>query len=855
MKTDWRRALALLAPLAFAASLVPARAAAPGEDPCLTIKEVKVRGNMKMSADAVRFDLAVKAGAKWDDAALHREYVRLWKRGYFADLRFLRQCDPDGAVLIVELKERPTIIAVSYDKISEVSQTQIEDYFKERSFTLTVGSPLDRKKLWRAQTLITEVLAQKGYMDAQVTAETKDSGPNTRAVHFRIRPGGKTRIRKLDFVGNKAFSSRTLRKQLKLIRPWRWWWPWSSKYLYHPLKYQQDINNVVQFYKDSGRLDADVKPPVVVVRPIHPEKAEAEAKKRAEKEARKQQKEREKQAKTAGGEAFPLAAATPPASPPPELKVKKWVYITVPVEEGPVYRLGEIKFEGNAVFDSKLLRAMMPLRDGTVVSDGALETGLKYIREIYGVKGYVYATTTRSFERKEGQPVADVVVVVDEDQPYTVRRIDFRGNTVTNDEVLRREMNVYEGELLNKAQLDRSIQKLQMLGFWMPAEEPTLQPRSDRAEVDVVVQGEEQNRNQIQVGGGYSELEGGFFLTSFETSNFLGRGERLSLYVAVGGRANSASISFTEPWFMGKPYTVGFQLFRRSYDFGVGTDLQGATQRLSQTSTGGALIGGKRLTDFSQIQVSYSYESIKADTIDLSQQFTATRTRLATLNPIYSYRKINSPLRPTKGFEFTLGPRIAAKAFGGDSNYLEPTVSTSAYHPVFRRLFVGGHLMGGYIRPFGEVQRIPGFIDGVPRFERFFLGGDTIGPRIFESRTLSPIRLIAAVDQFGNPILDSFGNPILVPAYVGGNKEVLGQFELGAPLGKTATLAGFFDAGGVYDNGENVNTRTMRMSAGVEFRIFIPAFQAPIRLIYGWPLRQQPGDRTSRFQFSIGLPF
>jgi outer membrane protein insertion porin family len=253
--------------------------------------------------------------------------------------------------------------------------------------------------------------------------------------------------------------------------------------------------------------------------------------------------------------------------------------------------------------------------------------------------------------------------------------------------------------------------------------------------------------------------------------------------------------------------------------------------------------------------LSYDYQLIQADTLDISSEFAQTQTRLAILGPVFSYRRTNNFLRPTKGFELEISPRVAAKFLGGETSYVEPLVSTSVYHPVFHRLFVAGHVMAAYIRPFGGVSRKPGYIDGVPRFERFFLGGDTIGPRIFESRTITPVRVVAAVDQFGNPILDSLGNPILVPAYVGGNKQLLLQFELGAPIGKTATLAGFFDAGGVYDDGERITTREMRMSAGLEFRIFVPAFQAPIRLIYGWPIRQQPGDRTSRFQFSVGLPF
>lgn len=891
--------LAVAGLIAFAPAL-----AADAPASCGTIKSVEVRGNVKMSADAVRFDLAIKPGARWDDQAIRREYTRLWNRGYFADLRFARRCEPDGAVLIVEMKERPTILSITYEKSKVVTQQQIEDHFKERDFTLTVGSPLDRKKLWRAEQLIKEVLGQKGYMDAEVTSIVKETSASTRAVTFRVRSGGKTKIRTLDFVGNQEFRDRTLDKQLKLIAPWRWYWPWSGKALYHPLKYQQDITNVIQFYKDRGFLDADIKPAVVDVRAVNTRNADEKAAKEAQRAARKEERRRAKEARKAARKGRPAPDAGDVAPPEPEVRTRKWVYITVPVDEGPIYQLGEVKFEGNTVFKNDELRPWIPLRTGAVLSDAALEAGISYIRNLYGTRGYVYAAVTRRIERREAgeaaaeqatgagtnapdadvkedkangkdgkdgkarerktggatasdRPVADVVVQIDEDQAYTVRRIEFQGNTDTQDEVLRREMNVHEGELLNKVSLDRSVQKLQQLGFWVPGEEPALEPVPGRTEVDVRVQGEEQSRNEIQVGGGYSELDGGFFMGSYATQNFLGRGERLAVDLAIGGRSSRASLSFTEPWFLGKPYIFGFQIFRRRYDFGTGRDVTGASDRLTQASTGGALTLGRRIGDFTQFQVGYQYESVEADTYDVSSAFARTTTQIATITPVLSFKRVNNYLRPTRGLDVSLAPQLAGRFLGGDANYVKPRFSGTVYFPFpfQQRLFVAAHLEGAYILPFGKLDRRTGNIDGIPRFERFFLGGDTYGPRVFESRTITPVELRYVTDVNGNPSVDALGNPILSAVSIGGNKMVLGQFELGLPVGKTATFAAFLDAGGVYAGGQRIDTADLRVSAGVEFRVFLPVFQAPIRLIYGWPLRERPGDETNRFQFSIGLPF
>lgn len=841
----WAALLLLGGPLGpTALGVASAEDAAP--DRCATIAAIEVRGNTRMTADAVRFDLEIKPGDPWNDARVRREFHRFWNNGWFADLRFSRRCDPNGAVLVIDIKERPTILSVAYEKNKIIGQQQIEDHFKERDFTLTIGTPLDRKKLWRAESLIEELLGAKGYLDADVRAEVETVSPTARKVTFRIRAGGKTRIRSIDFAGNETFSDRLLRRQLKLTQARRWWWPFGAKSLYHPLKFSQDVAGISEYYRNRGYLDVDVKPPVADFVTRRDEQAEQRARRRIERD--REQAEAARAKAIADGE-------IPDPTPLPSLESvgtieRKTVALTVPLAEGSVYKLGALRFEGNTVIPEDQLRRLIPVVPGQVLSDGAIDTGLELIRNLYGRKGYVYAAVTRRFERKDGEPLADVVVEVDEDQAYTVRRIDFVGNNLTQDEVLRRELNVAEGDLLDRVELDVSMNKLRQLGYWQPSGEADLQPVTGAAQVDVKVHGEEQSRNEIQVGGGYSELDGGFFLASYSTRNFLGRGDSLNLMAQVGGRANRASISFTEPWFLGKPYLFSFSIFRRDVDFGRTTDATGSVGRLRQRATGGSIGIGKRIRNYTSLQLEYQYQSIEADTFDISRTFDTTTTRLGTLTPSFWYRNVwPDYYRPLRGMDVRLSLPVTAGLFGGDVDYVRPRLEFTIYRPLAKRLFVAAHLEGAWIKPFGSYSREPGYIDGMPRFDRFYLGGDLLGPRVFETRTISPTRFLQQLDGDGNPV----GAP--VNAFVGGTKMVLSQFELGVPIGKTATIAGFVDVGGVYDAGFDIGWDEARVSTGVEFRVFLPVFQAPIRLIYGWPLKELDGDRTSSFQFSIGLPF
>lgn len=849
-----------------------------------TIEAIEVQGLYRMTQEAFKHAFGVSVGDAYEPDQIRRRFRQLWKLGLFEDIVIESETTASGGVLlVVKVKERPVLTSVTYDDAGPVTRTEIEDRLKEREIRLDPGRPIDMGAVASAEAALRDLLAEKGFLDARVDARVTRVTETTRAAHFTIIPGGKTRIRTIDFTGNELYSDRKLKHTLELTQERRWWWPWSSKNLYHPLKWDQDVSSIRKAYLDAGYLDVEIRPPVVEVREgkhdegqspaaleaadepeveapedegaagelgeIDPAQLSPEERKAFERELEREAKQRKKAAKKARKAA----------------KKKKWVYLTVPIDEGEPYRLGSISFSGNEKFSDKNLRLLVPLVEGGLLRNNLLEAGVDNISLLYENNGHLYASVVRRIERREGEHVADVTFSIDEDDPYIVNRIEFSGNTATHDRVLRRELLLSEGELFNRTKLDISKLKVNQLGYFQAPDEPIIEPIEDENRVNITIPGQEQGRNEIQVGGGYSGVDGAFFNGVYSTRNFLGRGQILSTALQIGGRSNRYQISFQEPWFLGKPYTLGFSLFRRDVDYGAS---------LKSTSTGGGLLLGKRFGRFSQVTLGYNWQQVESVTV-LAQidpntgGFTTIRAdnRVSSITPVYSYNTVNNPYRPSRGTSFTLSTQIAGGPLGGDTSFLKPIASYTTYRPFIGRTYLAGHAQFGLVTEWqGGSPEDASAIYGVPRFERFWLGGDTLGPRVFETRSITPLRFvvlddlnrIAEVisDPVGRPVSDLVsggGVPVLVE--VGGDRFFLLQTEWVVPLNEQAEIAFFFDVGDALFEDQSLGFESARASAGVEMRFHLPIFPVPLRLIYGVPVRKLRGDDTSNFTFSIGRSF
>ena len=824
-----------------------------------------------MTREAFLHAFDLRPGDPYDEQVVRRRFRALWKGRWFEDIRIEKEAAPNGGVaLIVHVRERPMLSSLTFEELASVTRTEIEDRLRERGVTLRPGSPVDVGRIVEAEGVIRDLMAEKGFLDSVVEGRIDRVTETSRAVHFSITPGGKTRIKEIEFTGNELFKDKKLKGELALTEERRWYWPWSGKNLYHPQKWDQDVTAIRKLYQDNGYLDVEIRPPVVEVRQDPKEEkrqakraaAADRARKRAEEadvplnaemtpKERKRILKRKRKADKAAKKASKKAK-----------KVKRWVQLTVPVVEGIQYTMGDITVSGAEIFETDRLRASVRIPKGAIFRNDIVERAVEDITRAYEDSGHLYASVVRRIERREGEPIADLEIVIDEDQPYYLNRIEFFGNTATHDRVLRREVNLLEGQKFSRTQLDISKIKINQLGYFQIEDDPIVEPIEGEQQINVKFNGVEQGRNEIQVGGGFSGLEGAFFNGVYSTRNFLGRGQTVSAAVQIGGRTSRYSLTFQEPWFLGKPYLAGGSIFRRDADFGT---------NFRTTSQGFGVLFGRRLGRRSRLNIGYNWEQLDStQPINTGSGITTVfeaQNEISSITPFYVYNTINNPYRPSRGTQLNLSMQVAGGPLGGDTNFLRPIMRFTHYRRAWARNVFAFHFQGGSIQPWRGGSGITSSnILGVPRAQRFWIGGDTQGPRVFDVRSITP-RRYWIVDEFnrivdvvsdptGLPSDDFFtngGTPLLIES--GGDRYFLMQTELAFPLGEQAELALFLDVGDSLFEDQSFNFDTARMSTGIELRFHLPIFPVPLRLIYGVPVRELESDRTTNFTFSIGRSF
>ncbi len=938
----------------------PPEAAGPASGK--VIGKIFVDGNIRVSDSAFFSSLRLKPGDPFDAKAVADEFRRLWGLDLFDDITVeSRQRGTDTIDLIFHVRDRPLISGVAYVGMKAITEANIQERLTQAKVEVRRGQPVDFSVLHKAEAIISQLLQERGYLEARVKSRLTPLSQGQREVTFYIREGGKTKIKEIDFVGNTVFTDREIRKTLKLTKQMGFLSSFaSSKVLYHPAKFDQDSDNIRSAYKAVGYLDINVKPEIVdlvgkgkthapmpvddpavddwepaVPSPAPPGETEKQRKKRVEAELKAKKK------------------AEKPA--------KKQVLVTVPIEEGQQYKVGRMSVEGNSVFSSPEILSRLRLRPGMVFNDALLKFATKRIEDDYGERGYFYVSLDPQIEKHE--QTADLKLVVTEDKKYFVDRIEFVGNTTTRDTVLRREVPLIEEDLFNVRRLRLGVRKIAQLGYFQVGDDPNVQPLEGSNKVDVEVKGTETSRNEIQVGGGVSGLEGGFFQASYSTRNFLGRGEVLSLFIQTGKRADRYSISFTEPWFLGKPWTLGLSLFNRQTDY-VGF------RRRDQGST---VSVGRLLGAFSRFDVIYGLQTTDFIPTRAGYVVNQPRSTTSSVTSAWSMDTRNNYFHPTHGYRLLASVELAGGPLGGDNYYYKPRLDGTLFLPgLMKRHYVGLNASYGYIEPFGG--RV------IPTYERFFLGGER-SLRLFPARSVSPVRLDTDVngngfigrpedtpdgsftplcpaddvnmngmqdpgesdhgnclldpdeDQNGNRILDTEdlnrngvldpgedfngngvldtedhngnnrldpgedafdglftpfcpaddlnmdglpqpidgegqgGNCALDPGedtngdgvygavYPGGKQYIMFNGEYNIPLSDTVEFTFFYDAGNAYDNGQSVSLKDLRVDYGIEMRFYLPVFQAPLRLIYGWIQNPRGGEDPSNFIFSIGTTF
>ncbi len=783
-------------PLASALSTTAPSASEP-------IVEIVVRGGKTVTVETIGFYLGVKVGDPYDAGQLRRMFEKLWDSGLFEDISLEREVAAGGVRLVAVVVERPRVADLEFRGNKKLTTSQLKDKLKEGKVEIRVGAPVSLRDVAKGKAVLIEAYRSEGFRSAVVDTAIEPMGENGRRVVFLVDEGDKIKIQSIDFAGNTVISESRLSRAMKKTRESNFYQFWDSKDVYNQTSYEEDIESIKKVYQNAGYKDIVVKDPVIETFVVNP------------------------------GETRPE-------------KVKRRARIQIPLVEGERYYFGDLKIDGTTVFPPERLLRFFSWEPGKPLNRAALVDGMKTLDEIYRGRGYIYAFMNPEYVERPGKGnLVDVTIRVTEGDQFRVGRVEFTGNKTTKDKVLRRELQLFEGDVLDMESFKKGLFKITQLGYFKIEEDPEFRVDAEKKAVDVTIKGTDTNRNEIQFGAGYSQLDGIFGQFQFSTRNFLGRGDTIGVQFQRGGYSNYFDLSFVEPWFLDKRMSIGGSIFNRSLKYAD----------VDQESKGLNASIGLGLGLFDGLSFFYSYTDMKSRYEVFPpppppgagyppSAFADYVGRTSAVAPGYRYDSRNDPFDPTRGRRFGLSLMVAGGPLGGDFSYVKPVGNATIYYNVNRKSHLAVNVEGGLVRPY----------DGktIPIFERFRIGGDR-SVRAFQYGSIYPL------DDNDQAFFNDQG------ALLGGDKYLVVNLEAVYYVAGPLKLVLFFDAGNAWLEGQSLNPLKMRASAGAELRMFLPIFQAPLRFIYGINLdpkviKGQNGtpllqEKSSDFQFSIGTTF
>ncbi len=755
------------------------------------ISSVRIDGNKRIATETYLYYVSIKEGDPYDEAALQNDFRRLWQTGFLDDLKIQIERTQLGVEVVFKVVERPLIKTIEYTGNDKISKDDIETKLKDENINIRSDQPLDNYIAQRVVNAINKLMAEKGMQFGSAKYKTETISDTASKLVFVIDEGPKVRIGDIEFEGNKVFSGGKLKKRMKETKE-HWMFSFiTKKDDFEKEKFEKDMERVEELYFNNGYINARVDEPVIALDP----------------------------------------------------KNKKRMTLTIPVQEGHQYRVGDISFTGNTVFKAEKLLPRIPLKKGKVFNRGMLKEGVEEIQKIYGDVGYIYVSIGPVFDVKKDQDVVDLKVEIQENGQFYVNRMEFTGNDYTRDKVIRREMLVQEGELLRVSKFRESIDRIYRLGFFEDLK-PNITPVADKNnQADISVEVKENKRNEIRLGGGYSELEGFFGDIVFSTKNLFGSGKIFTINLQSGTRTKNYAVQIVEPYFLDRRIALGFSVYKSRYDY----------YSYLKDSLGGNVSFGFHIAGEFRGALSYGYQTVD---IDLPSGADPTRPPPDDLFPGYELLQsdhiesrlvpqilrstINNPMDPTRGSRFVLSNEVVGGFLGGDLDYYKPSASFTMYLPgLTKKQHIDWNIEGGYATGFGGEE--------LPFYERYYLGGEQ-SIRGYEVRLVSPIATDPRTKQ---------------QILIGGDKYFLVNAEYVMPLVGPLKIAGFVDYGNAFAEGEGVDFTDMRGSTGIELRFLAPFLSAPFRFIYAYnfnrgelmtlPLSRRP-EKTV-FRFSVGTTF
>lgn len=778
-----------------------------------TASDIRVDGLQRIAAGTVFTYLPVDRGDRVDDAKVADTIRALYKTGFFEDVRVNRQ----GDILVVTVRERPSINKLTLDGNKDIKSEQLMAGLKD--IGLSEGGTFDRLSLDRVTQELRRQYNDRGKYGVSITPTVSPLDRNRVDVALKIEEGKAAKIRHVNLVGTEKFDARDIMDGWESKESnWASWYRRDDQYSKEKLS--GDLEKLNSWYLDRGYIDFSIDSTQVSIS-----------------------------------------------------QNKRDMYISAGVSEGEQYKISDIRVSGDTVLPQEDVERLVIQKEGDVFSRGLLEWSANAITNTLANVGYAFAKVNPIPTPNRAEQSVAVNMQVVPGPRVQVRRIEFKGNDRTSDEVLRREMRQFENAWFSQAAIDRSKIRLQRLGYFETVEVDTPAVAGSPDQVDVVYTVKETTSGSFTFGLGYSQSYGMNTSIQLQQNNFLGGGNRVSIDASSSSYMKRYGFSYTNPYFTDDGVSLGYNLSWRELDY---SDFN--TAQYNSTNGAAQVVFGVPITETDTVSLMVGVDSNQittypgstpqsiVDYIDAigTRTFKSWRTEAG-----WARDSRNDYFMPTAGTYQRIGMELTLP--GSTAEYFKLNYQFSKYWRVHRAVVLNTRVDLGYGDSYGKDitrelcwNRIPPTAEtyeydqiadcgsphqyskvvtaaGLPFFENFYAGG-TNSVRGFEDNTLGPR------SEPMNYYLE--GQPL------GGSVKTVGSLEAYFPTlfdSPSARVSAFIDVGNVFNSTSEAKAKELRASAGVALLWRAPV--GPISISYAVPLKKEDGDEVERLQFNFGGQF
>jgi len=770
-----------------------------------------VAGNRRITKGDILSYLHQRSGQAFAPETLTQDVRELWNSGFFDDIEVDLERTDSGVTLRFLVRERPNVAAVEFEGNQEIDNDDLSEALEVKADTV-----LSQPAVRRAVQKIRDMYAEKGFFLAEVTSEIIPQKNNEVTVRFKIEEHGQVSVRRITFIGNEHISDEELREVM--FTGQSGFFAFGSGGPFRQDAFERDIAVISALYYDRGFLSVTINTPRIMLTPD-----------------------------------------------------RNGIEVSITIDEGPRYRIRQLRVyergpDGNEVEPiggRRNLRMMVRTKSGDYFNRAELLEDLQAIRTLYRDHGYAKVEASPQTRLDPERREVDIEVPVVRGPLVYFERIEVRGNSKTRDKVVRRELEVAEGDLFNETKLEESRKRITALGFFERVD-ISQEDGSAPDKMVVYIEVSERPTGTFQVGAGFSSIENFIATAQVQQANLFGNGQSLSLQAQISGLRQLINLRFFEPYFLDSKFNASVDLYDQLRIF----------NDFSQSSTGGALTFGYPLVE-PELTASLTYTA-ELDEVSTETQSTFlgtssavsvfTRLPLAnlfndgltsSLRPALTYDTRDNRLFPTSGLYLRGSTEFASELLGSETEFLRHRFVGLIYYPLGAGFVIKLNSEAGHVTsPSSE---------GVPIFARFFLGG-ILDVRGFRFRSIGPrVNLTTALDPNSRPITDF--------ASIGGNLMYFQNLELEFPIIEKVGIRGvlFTDAGNAWNLEGNYcknggaaipfeaispcfdgieDLALLRTSWGFGIRWFSPL--GPLRFEWGFPFKPLPYEESSVFEFTIG---